>query len=493
MKKRGFTLVELLAVIVVLALIALITTPIVMNVIEKSRKEAAEKSAEQLEIAAELYFNNQQLLGNFNENTFKCSDGICTNGEEELKISGKGPEAGTVVINTQGEVTMKSVVINGYLCLKDEDEYSCHKTKFKQETTTNGIITVNDGAKTILNDYKIYGNSVQSVEPSPSNPVEIQSVGEKTKNLFDVNNIIDNKRLSLGKEYSNTKRYISNYIDCSNIDGVSINLGAGFAWYDENKQIVSYENKSSTIFRNYVKPAGARYLRVDFDKSVVSSDKVMIVAGNYTSETIPDYEPYGKYKIPVKVSNGTEEIITNIYLDEPLRKAGTSADYIDFATGQITRQIATYTFKGTEIPYYRNWRPFEGSYACAYPYALMPSKRTGANSNMSDLLSTHLLAYSYGDLDSGNYIGISSITKDPTYGLFVRVPSDVATDSASFDSWLQSEYAQGTPLEVYYALDQVPDPKPIELPDIKLFEGYNYIEIDTAVKPSEFVASYYNK
>ena len=41
MKKKGFTIIELLSVIVVLAIIALITIPVVTNVIEKSRKEAA--------------------------------------------------------------------------------------------------------------------------------------------------------------------------------------------------------------------------------------------------------------------------------------------------------------------------------------------------------------------------------------------------------------------------------------------------------------------
>ena len=38
MKRKGFTLVELLAVIVILAVIALIATPAVLNIIEDSKK-----------------------------------------------------------------------------------------------------------------------------------------------------------------------------------------------------------------------------------------------------------------------------------------------------------------------------------------------------------------------------------------------------------------------------------------------------------------------
>lgn len=44
MKQKGFTLVELLAVIVILAVIALIATPQVLSMIESSRQGAAESS-----------------------------------------------------------------------------------------------------------------------------------------------------------------------------------------------------------------------------------------------------------------------------------------------------------------------------------------------------------------------------------------------------------------------------------------------------------------
>ena len=46
MKKRnGFTLVELLAVIVILALIALIATPIILNIINDTKKSSIKQSA----------------------------------------------------------------------------------------------------------------------------------------------------------------------------------------------------------------------------------------------------------------------------------------------------------------------------------------------------------------------------------------------------------------------------------------------------------------
>ena len=44
MKRKGFTLVELLAVIVILALVALITIPVILNVIEKSKQKTYQRS-----------------------------------------------------------------------------------------------------------------------------------------------------------------------------------------------------------------------------------------------------------------------------------------------------------------------------------------------------------------------------------------------------------------------------------------------------------------
>ena len=69
-----------------------------------------------------------------------------------------------------------------------------------------------------------------------------------------------------------------------------------------------------------------------FTESVILPSNItdfMLVAGEYTSETMPNYEPYG-YRVPVTVANGTDTETTNIYLDEQLTKSGDNADYIDY-------------------------------------------------------------------------------------------------------------------------------------------------------------------
>ena len=61
MNKKGFTLVELLAVIVILALIALIATPIILNVINDAKKQAAKDSAYGYMDAVEKYIVSSEL------------------------------------------------------------------------------------------------------------------------------------------------------------------------------------------------------------------------------------------------------------------------------------------------------------------------------------------------------------------------------------------------------------------------------------------------
>ena len=64
MNKKGFTLIELLAVIVILAIIALIAVPIVLGIIEDSRKSATLRSAEHYIDGVEQSVARAMLNGN---------------------------------------------------------------------------------------------------------------------------------------------------------------------------------------------------------------------------------------------------------------------------------------------------------------------------------------------------------------------------------------------------------------------------------------------
>ena len=114
-KNKGFTLVELLAVIVILALIALIATPIILNVINDAKKQAAKDSAYGYMDAVEKYIVSSELEDK------SIQDGRYSVEELNKKISVKGstPDNGNIEIK-EGAVKNYNLGIDGYYITKDE-------------------------------------------------------------------------------------------------------------------------------------------------------------------------------------------------------------------------------------------------------------------------------------------------------------------------------------------------------------------------------------
>ena len=119
MNKKGFTLIELLAVIVILAIIALIATPAVLNIIEDSRKGAAEASARNIVSAAKTYYMSETMNGrtissiDLSKNTLKYDGDQATKGTiifEDGKALGKMYVGGYCVeVAVDGNVTSEKM------------------------------------------------------------------------------------------------------------------------------------------------------------------------------------------------------------------------------------------------------------------------------------------------------------------------------------------------------------------------------------------------
>ena len=101
-KGMGFTLIELLAVIVILAIIALIAVPIVINIINDSKKESLQRSIDLYIDTAEKAITKYQMIHpGFKPD--KCeiqSNGnlMCGETEIEVEVKGQVPESGTITI-----------------------------------------------------------------------------------------------------------------------------------------------------------------------------------------------------------------------------------------------------------------------------------------------------------------------------------------------------------------------------------------------------------
>ena len=117
--KHGFTLVELLAVIVVLAIIALIATPIVINTINNAKRGAAERSGEnyikQVEVAIatkgleESTSNLSSLDGTYRINSKGNLEGSNLTEPLVIETNGNRPTSGTIIIK-DGEVQDLSII-----------------------------------------------------------------------------------------------------------------------------------------------------------------------------------------------------------------------------------------------------------------------------------------------------------------------------------------------------------------------------------------------
>ncbi len=131
-KMKGFTLVELLAVIIILAIVALVTTPAILNVINNSRLEGAKDKTWGAIDAVKLAYTQSQTIDNHDvvDNpkvtfTSKTADDSETVLGRKATMSGEHPSKGSISIDTTtGVITAKDLVFTGngkYACTTNTD------------------------------------------------------------------------------------------------------------------------------------------------------------------------------------------------------------------------------------------------------------------------------------------------------------------------------------------------------------------------------------
>ena len=128
-KKKGFTLVELLAVIVILAVILVIAVPQIMSVIESARKGSIESTAKLIAEGAEREYTNRKILGK--DTNIECSDVSSMNSNDY----------GTCVItfDNRGKATVKVTgkgKFEGYTCNGNSTNMECVKGEIPESTET---------------------------------------------------------------------------------------------------------------------------------------------------------------------------------------------------------------------------------------------------------------------------------------------------------------------------------------------------------------------
>ena len=132
-KEKGFTLIELLAVIVLLAILMVIAVPKILNVIENSRKSAAESSIKLVKDA----IKTQVTSGSIMETNLVSDESGCytfnfddqTSGNtKELQLKNKENIKGTIKY-CNGKFSDDTLVFNGVEMKKENSKVLCKGAK----------------------------------------------------------------------------------------------------------------------------------------------------------------------------------------------------------------------------------------------------------------------------------------------------------------------------------------------------------------------------
>ncbi len=184
---------------------------------------------------------------------------------------------------------------------------------------------------------------------------------------------------------------------------------------------------------------------------------------------------------PVLLIEGTtlENITTNIYLNEPLRKIGDYVDYVDFENGKVVRKVKELELTGKKEIYSNSY------FTSANGYSIPPNQ-------VSDYLRTSTYGFS-------NYFikqnSSAKLTSGIVFGnnINIVVPFDMNLSTAEdFQEWLRQKYDEGTPVRIYYIL-ATPTEETIELPNIPTIKSTTILEVDTTIKPSNMEVVYKGK
>ena len=341
--------------------------------------------------------------------------------------------------------------------------------------------------------------------PTPSAPIEIESVGDKTKNLFNYKTAstykgsFDNNGVFHATDNDNRDNlvykiqlYNGNTMVTNSSRNISI-TGTGTYRITSPKLIQSgttrirFANHGTSIEfsincdidgSQFVGQYASIVFTVD-DATVGASviSDIMFYVGNEPF----DYEPYG-YKIPVIVGNTT----TNIYLDEPLRKIGDYADYIDFKNSKVVRNIAKKVLNGTE-----DWGmpgTIISDYSSYRIVNFIPN--LPLQTPIEELLCTHFEAF-----PKSQYQQEPIQNKVTSYGntnqIIILISNNIAdsnnqTTTTNWINWLSNNN-----ITLYYS--KQPTEETVALPNIPTIKGTTIFEIDTEIQPSSMYIKYKSK
>ena len=262
-KEKGFTLIELLAVIVILAILMVIAVPMILNVIENSKKSAAESSIKLVKDAIKTQVTSGSIMDtNFTSDESGCYtfnfDDQTSGNAKELQLKNKENITGSIKY-CNGKFFDDTLVFNGI--------QSSIKNNGNQSNVICKRATILHTENCTQTDSKLYcsgaGYTVSGTKGTTT--ITYGSLGTKEKlvsgDAFDCDVNGD------GEYNSNTERfyYVSDYYNTSTKEfekdtAVLIYYNNVFNGIPDNNSMVTYDSTSGIggLTQNYHGPINAK-------------------------------------------------------------------------------------------------------------------------------------------------------------------------------------------------------------------------------------------
>lgn len=328
-------------------------------------------------------------------------------------------------------------------------------------------LTVNANGEP-LTDCKLYGQTVQASTPTPSSPVDVNGVGEKTGNWFDKD------IFTFGTD--TTIVYVPIYVgegsftlstdfpenSTKDVFFMAGNVSSGASSSANGVSVTA--PRTRTAIDGYVTIA----TRYNTNRENPANYNYMLNAGS----TAQSFEPYG-YKIPITCGGTT----TNIYL----------------GSATSTRRVKKLVLDGTE-----SWSLYiDGRIWQFYTNNIISG--VGNSSVMSNIADYGVTATNRANYNYGGYL----VSSGRGLAFQMRGAKGTFVDVAAWSAYLAEQYANGTPVTVWYVL-ATPETAAVNEPLMKIgdyadeisgtglptLNGITVYDCDLEVKPSKMYVKY---
>ena len=192
-KKNGFTLIELIAVLVILAILALIVTPLVMNIIRKAKVSADRRSVDAYGRSAELAIASY-LLDN---GKFPTSIDQLT-----IEYSGDTVECETTQINPDSSIYLAGCKVKN----RNVEGYTYGNDKQPKVYSVGDTVSYNGINYYVLKDSGANELTVNLLKAEPLSYEDVQTYSAGT------GADISNRNGYGGMQYGNTNTYSTSYV-----------------------------------------------------------------------------------------------------------------------------------------------------------------------------------------------------------------------------------------------------------------------------------------